>query len=332
MNFFKTLISSIKFWVDHQIADLKLKIDRELEQKQPIGDYAYRSEADAFAAAISSLNNRVGSTTVAEQINAGHTWETIKNPPFGEEDGLETLLNKTFSSSSATTGMQDEKRHSISLASDLIEGETYAITYDGTKYECVAYISERNNNGCSIGNEHHCEPLSGLTNTGEPFFITNRYIYHDKNVSGYKSVTVQKKFTTITTLDEKFIPSTIARTSDIPTAVDTAVTEALTEAKESGEFDGAPGTPGADGKDGQNGADGTSVTVTSVTESTEDGGSNVVTFSDGKTLTVLNGKTGENGADGKTPVKGTDYYTEADKTEMVNSVLAALPTWNGGSY
>lgn len=38
------------------------------------------------------------------------------------------------------------------------------------------------------------------------------------------------------------------------------------------------------------GATGTSVTVSGVTESTEDGGDNVVTFSDGSTLTVKNGK------------------------------------------
>lgn len=38
------------------------------------------------------------------------------------------------------------------------------------------------------------------------------------------------------------------------------------------------------------------------------------------------------GRDGYTPVKGLDYYTEEDKTEMVNMVLAALPTWTGGSY
>lgn len=44
------------------------------------------------------------------------------------------------------------------------------------------------------------------------------------------------------------------------------------------------------------------------------------------------GPQGPAGADGKTPVKGTDYYTTADKTEMVNLVLAALPTWTGGSY
>ena len=33
--------------------------------------------------------------------------------------------------------------------------------------------------------------------------------------------------------------------------------------------------------------------------------------------------------DGYTPVKGTDYYTEADKTEMVNAVIAALPKYDG---
>lgn len=35
---------------------------------------------------------------------------------------------------------------------------------------------------------------------------------------------------------------------------------------------------------------------------------------------------GAAGAAGTTPVKGTDYYTEADKTEMVGLVKAALPT------
>ena len=44
------------------------------------------------------------------------------------------------------------------------------------------------------------------------------------------------------------------------------------------------------------------------------------------------GETGEQGVAGYTPIKGTDYYTESDKTEIVNSVLAALPTWTGGSY
>lgn len=44
------------------------------------------------------------------------------------------------------------------------------------------------------------------------------------------------------------------------------------------------------------------------------------------------GDTGATGANGKTPVKGVDYWTAADKAEIVNDTLAALPKWTGGSY
>lgn len=69
------------------------------------------------------------------------------------------------------------------------------------------------------------------------------------------------------------------------------------------------GQPGADGKDGADGKNGTSVTVKSVSESAADGGSNVVTFSDGKTLTVRNGNKGspgEKGDKGDTGSPGAD--------------------------
>jgi hypothetical protein len=62
---------------------------------------------------------------------------------------------------------------------------------------------------------------------------------------------------------------------------------------------GVDGKDGTNGKDGANGAD---------------------------------GKDGTNGNDGYTPVKGVDYYTTADKTELVNMVLAALPAAEGGSF
>lgn len=83
---------------------------------------------------------------------------------------------------------------------------------------------------------------------------------------------------------------------------------------------------GADGSNGSNGKDGTSVTVKSVSESAADGGSNVVTFSDGKTVTIKNGSKGSAGADGKTPVRGVDYYTEADQEAIVQQVITALGT------
>ncbi len=56
-------------------------------------------------------------------------------------------------------------------------------------------------------------------------------------------------------------------------------------------------------------------------------------------LSDLNGKLQYNGSDvglkgdkGDTPVKGTDYWTESDKAEIVADTLAALPTWTGGNY
>jgi hypothetical protein len=71
------------------------------------------------------------------------------------------------------------------------------------------------------------------------------------------------------------------------------------------------------------GSAGTSVTITEVTESTADGGSNVVTFSDGKTLTVKNGTKGSN---------GDDYVlTEADKNEIAQKAAALVPGGGGGS-
>lgn len=45
-----------------------------------------------------------------------------------------------------------------------------------------------------------------------------------------------------------------------------------------------------------------------------------------------NGTNGKDGIDGKTPVKGTDYYTEEDKQEIVNLVLDALPSAEGVEF
>ena len=71
------------------------------------------------------------------------------------------------------------------------------------------------------------------------------------------------------------------------------IDDALTQAKASGEFDGPQGQKGDPGEKGDK---------------------------------------GDTGLAGYTPVKGTDYWTDTDKTDMLNDVLAALPTWNGGSY
>ena len=81
-----------------------------------------------------------------------------------------------------------------------------------------------------------------------------------------------------------------------------AINEALAQAKASGEFDGTSATHSWNG------------TVLSITSASGTSSADL------------------KGADGYTPAKGTDYFTEADKTEMVNAVLAALPAAEGVNY
>lgn len=77
------------------------------------------------------------------------------------------------------------------------------------------------------------------------------------------------------------------------------------------ELDETAGVPGKDGKDG------TSVTITDISESTESGGSNVVTFSDGKKLTVKNGKQGADGKNGTKIVYTEGQYSDVSGTGVV---------------
>lgn len=75
--------------------------------------------------------------------------------------------------------------------------------------------------------------------------------------------------------------------------------------------DGVDGSPGADGKDGVSCShewNGTVLTIVSASGSSS------------ADLKGEPGKDGTNGADGYTPRKGVDYYTEADKQEIVEAV------------
>lgn len=75
---------------------------------------------------------------------------------------------------------------------------------------------------------------------------------------------------------------------------------------------------------GTPGSDGTSVTIKSISESAESGGESVVTFSDGKTLTVKNGKDGKDGVNGIDGIDGEDYIlTGADKAEIAELIDGA---------
>lgn len=96
---------------------------------------------------------------------------------------------------------------------------------------------------------------------------------------------------------------------------------------------GDPGKDGADGAPGENGTDG-------VTPHIGDNGNwylgDTDTGKPSRGATGAQGATGPAGKDGGQGPKGDpgdDYVlTAADKAEIVQATLAALPTWTGGSY
>lgn len=119
--------------------------------------------------------------------------------------------------------------------------------------------------------------------------------------------------------------------------------ETFQQKYDSGELRGQPGDNGSDGVDGVG-----IKSVTQTTTSNADGGTNIITVTktDGSTSTFSvkngskgsdgaagkDGRDGQDGSPGKTPVKGTDYWTAADKQEIVAAVLDALPAAEEASF
>ena len=142
-------------------------------------------------------------------------------------------------------------------------------------------------------------------------------------------------------LDEAALAAYLVENSYLTnTELADAIAQALAEAKASGEFDGEPGKDGVDGgyyapsvdDDGNLTWTASADNMPAVT------GANIEGPQGNKGDTGATGAQGPAGADGSpgvdgyTPVRGVDYWTDADQQAIVDDVLAALPAWEGGSY
>lgn len=147
----------------------------------------------------------------------------------------------------------------------------------------------------------------------------------DNGVSPTVSVSKSGKVTTVSITDKNG-----TKTATVYDGAD-----GYTPVKNKDYFDGAPGVSATHKWDG------TVLTITSASGTSSadlkgkqgDPGKTPVKgvdYFDGKPgYTPLKGKDYFDGEPGKTPVNGTDYYTEADKAEMVQSVISALPVYDG---
>lgn len=135
----------------------------------------------------------------------------------------------------------------------------------------------------------------------------------------------------IVTDEEKASWNSKLSQADLQSGIDTA----LEQAKESGEFKGEKGDKGEQGIQGIQGVQGEKGDKGDTGEQGMQGIQGVQGEKGDKGEQGIQGEkgnTGEKGEKGDTPVKGVDYYTEADKEEMVTLVLNALPSAEGSSY
>ena len=91
---------------------------------------------------------------------------------------------------------------------------------------------------------------------------------------------------------------------------------------------GDRGDPGIPGEDGHSPV--VTATKSGKTTTISVDGVAIATVEDGTDgVPGVAGAPGKNGTDGRTPVKGTDYWTASDKAEIVAEVTAALPKYGG---
>lgn len=96
---------------------------------------------------------------------------------------------------------------------------------------------------------------------------------------------------------------------------------------------GPQGSQGPQGERGPQGQDGQSATITGATATVDDtSGTPAVNVVVGGTELAHSFQFNFSGLKGKTPVKGVDYFTEADKQEIVQDVLAAIPNGDEVGY
>ena len=116
----------------------------------------------------------------------------------------------------------------LTNAFEIVEGQTYAVNWDGAEYECVSSLADA---GPIIGNLSFAGEGA---DTGEPFI----YVYNTEQASGIfgtldtsasHTISVKGIVETVTPMAEKFLPETLATKPDVEVA-QTAANAAQTAA------------------------------------------------------------------------------------------------------
>lgn len=209
MNFTETILNGVKNWVENKFSKVEnkfSKIEKDLANKQPVGDYVLKRDIP-----VTSVNEQTGDVYL--------TYDMLEDLPFSS-----SMQYKKMAYVDVTTNRQ-------SIAIDgFIPGNTYKIIiYD----EYWDPIDEYNELIAKVYNHSSMGAWNILSIGGDPFYFNRPVIIYSmgdytKNNTEYivginenvlelpLNIGIYEKREVVNTLDEKFIPDTVARVEDIP--------------------------------------------------------------------------------------------------------------------
>ncbi len=227
MNFTKTILNGVKHWAENKFSEVEDKfseVEKDLAKKQPVGDYALKSDIP-----VTSVNGQEGDVYLS--------YEDLKNQPFGIVEYWENYLleNEVINSDVVELDIEALKgnfRYDIAIEdangnreyiSDFANQRLYTGYKDPITGESISSLIE-------VGGE------DGLIMPDEGFYLVSYRLQSTNTWTKPRIVIDTNKFTLPITiqylaiweeqikfLDEKFIPNTIARKSDIPEVPVTSV-------------------------------------------------------------------------------------------------------------
>lgn len=144
--------------------------------------------------------------------NTVKSWNDLEDKPFGEIIDLNEV-NATYASGTITTEDGSTTISGSNVSTFLEQEASYYVEWDG-----VLYQAQYNSGVYGIGNMHLMYEEE-YADTGEPFLIcqgvSSRYLEILSKEDGGHTYKIYTGSVSAKTLDEKYIPDTIARVEDL---------------------------------------------------------------------------------------------------------------------